>query len=116
MTKFAPILALLLLAGCASEKLPVAEIQTQQVLVPVRRLCVADLGPTPTFPDTNKDLRALPFPDAARNLRAHPNDAVAAKQVKANINYVIRVLSAGRLMHMAWEDQLTTALNGCTRE
>lgn len=99
------------LSACASNA--VGPIKTQEVDVAVAQHCQPDIPSAPLYPDTDVALLTLPFPDAAANLRKNSKDLNAAKQVSYNVFYEVRLLTAGRLMRKARENQLNTALDGC---
>ncbi len=100
----------LAVAGCSSDKIEVPKTVVVEVQVP----CKTNLPARPSFPDTDQALRAMPHPDALAHLLKKPSDAKARREVQENNFYLMQRLSAGRPMHYAWEDQLETALKGCS--
>jgi hypothetical protein len=75
----------LLLAGCAT-----APIETQTVDVPIPVHCRPDLGPEPSYPDTDAALQAAP-----------------------DLFVSVRLLLEGRLMRIQRDLEQSAALTAC---
>jgi hypothetical protein len=82
------VAAALVLSACASARDVAPSVRIVKVPVPIR--CQSDLGPEPTWPDTDQALRSAP-------------DLFAR----------VRLLAAGRLLRIARHRELSAALDAC---
>lgn len=101
------------LSGCAGQTPP--EIQTQIVKVEVPVPCLVNIGPDPTYPDTDAELAKIPYPNAAASLAKNPLDHTALNQVGENMLFVVTHYRAGRDLRAARDAKKQAALDECAK-
>lgn len=78
------------LSACAATAPVTPQVVTREVQIPVAVKCHPDIGPEPSYPDTDAALKAAP-----------------------DLYTKVADLVAGRLLRIAREAQLNAALSGC---
>lgn len=102
-----------LLTGCGGVPRP-EPVQIVKVKEEVQKPCKVDLGPEPTYHDTDGELARVPFPEAEAALLKNPMNFTAIEKMGENLLYVVKRLRAGRNLRIARDGQKDAALAKCT--
>lgn len=111
MKKIFLLAVLPLLISCATDKQATVEVQKQSVVV--KDHCTPDIGPSPKYPDTDANLKAVPHPDAITRLIANPADVQALTDEMENLGASIKILLKGRLQRIQREGEILAAFAAC---